>query len=94
MANLLHTSTLCCHDGGRFYTSAISTFRFDTFAQISMFLHICAWYVFAHAKLVVMRDISIVHSNKRSFNHCLCHLEPAVIEVALRLVHRLTIVND
>ena len=38
-----------------------------------------------------MRDISIVHLNRRCFNHCPCHLE---LEVALRLVHRLTIVNE
>ena len=28
LAHLLHKSTSCCHDGGRFYTNAVSTFHF------------------------------------------------------------------
>ena len=28
LVHLLHKSTSYCHDGGRFYTNAVSTFRF------------------------------------------------------------------
>ena len=83
----------CCHDGGRFYIYAISTFDFVytciKFPVLVAYSYLC--FVFVHAQLAVMRDISIVHLNRRCFNHCPCHLE---LEVALRLVHRLTIVNE
>ena len=51
LAHLLHKSTSCCHDGGRFYTIAISTFHFvytcTNFLFLVAYSHMC--FVFAHA---------------------------------------------
>ena len=50
LVHLLHKSS-CCHDGGRFYTNAISTFHFAYTCINFLFLvaYSCMCFVFAQA---------------------------------------------
>ena len=64
LAHLLHKSTSCCHDGWRFYTNAISTFRFVYHlhrlpCSCSIFTYVLC--ILLIHKQAIMRDISIVH---------------------------------
>ena len=101
MAHLLHKYTSCCHDGGKSYTIAISTFsflytclNFPSPCSCSKFMHmlyICSCIAGYHEEYK--------YCTLKQHNHCLCHLELAILQQSkllsgLGTVHRPTICNE